>query len=230
MCSQYLFKSMLYHMKPLQGKKQNKQKQRNKPQNNTQHLCLYKSTWFNPRVTLSAALTHCCPVPSSRLEALPCFQGYVTIPFVSHYKTSSLCGSSHPCCYNAVCNFAFAYDTPWFEQYTYHGWSGVNHLGPVWWEGNWNYTIALQVIHSISSLIFTGIHSHLNDMFIGTSFTVKESYCGHGLNSFSHYILQAAVKCQTRVELGLNSLSIKSPSYVTKTDLLKSLQATSLIS
>lgn len=120
-------------------------------------------------------------------------------------------------------------DTPWCEQYKYHGWSGVNHLGPVWWEGNWNYTIALQVIHSISSLIFTGIHSHLNDMFIWMPFAVKESYCGHGLNAFSHYILQAAVKCQTRVELGLNSLSIKSPSCVTKTESLKSLQATSLI-
>lgn len=78
-------------------------------------------------------------------------------------------------------------------------------------------------------LIFTGIHSHLNDMFIGTSSAVKESYCGHGLNAFNHYILQAAVKCQTGAELGLNSLSVKSPSRVTKTDWLKSLQATSLI-
>lgn len=66
-------------------------------------------------------------------------------------------------------------------------------------------------------------------MFIGTSFAVKESYCGHGLNAFSHYILQAAVKCQTGVELGLSSLSIKSPSCVTQTGSQKSLQATSLI-
>jgi len=160
------------------------------------------------------------------LEALPCFQDCVTIPFVFPHKPSSLRGSSHPCCYNAVCNFAFAYDTPWSEQYKYHGQSGVNHLGTVWWEGDWKRTIALQVIHSISSLIFTGMHSHLNDMFIGTSFAVKESYCGHGLNAFGHYILQAAAKCQIRVELGWNSPSIKSPSSVTKTDFLKSLQAT----
>lgn len=171
---------------------------------------------------------HHCPVPSPCLEALPCFQGCITIPFVFHYKTSSLRGSSHPCCYNTVCNFAFAYDTSWSEQYKYLGRSGVNHLVTVWWEGNWKYTTALQVIHSISSLIFTGIHSHVNDMFIGTS-AVKESYCGHGLNVFSHYILQAAAKCQTRVELSLNSLSIKSPPSVTETVLQKSPQATSCI-
>lgn len=80
---------------------------------------------------------------------------------------------------------------------------------------------ALQVVHSISFTNFTEIHPCLNDKFIGTTSAVKESYCGHGRDAFSHHTLQ----CQTRAELRLKSLSKKSPSCLTRTGWLKSLPA-----